>query len=44
MAVVAGGGNPHDLTWRPLTPEIDTAPDGVTLWVFKVPAAAKKAH
>ena len=43
VAVVAGGGNPHDLTWRPLTPEIDTAPDGTTLWVFKVPKAAKKA-
>ena len=42
VAVVAGGGNPHDLTWRPLTPEIDTAPDGVTLWVFKVPATAAK--
>ncbi|MGZ3274416.1 MAG: outer membrane protein assembly factor BamB family protein [Caulobacteraceae bacterium] len=39
VAVVAGGGNPHDLTWRPLTPEIDIPADGVTLWVFKVPAA-----
>jgi len=42
VAVVAGGGNPHDLTWRPLTPEIDTAPDGVTLWVFKLPKAPER--
>jgi alcohol dehydrogenase (cytochrome c) len=43
VAVVAGGGNPHDLTWRPLTPEIDIPADGVTLCVFKLPAAAAKA-
>jgi alcohol dehydrogenase (cytochrome c) len=42
VAVVAGGGNPHDLTWRPLTPEIDTPPDGTTLWVFKVPTPPVK--
>jgi alcohol dehydrogenase (cytochrome c) len=42
VAVVAGGGNPHDLTWRALTPEIDTAPDGVTLWVFKLPKASER--
>jgi len=39
VAVVAGGGNPHDITWRDMTPEITDPSDGVTLWVFKVPAA-----
>ena len=39
VAVVSGGGNPHDITWRDMTPEITDPSDGVTLWVFKVPAA-----
>jgi alcohol dehydrogenase (cytochrome c) len=44
VAVVAGGGNPHDLTWREMTPEIQDPADGVTLYVFKLPntAVAKK--
>ena len=37
VAVVAGGGNPHDITWRAMTPEIDDPADGVTLYVFKLP-------
>jgi alcohol dehydrogenase (cytochrome c) len=40
VAVVAGGGNPHDLTWREMTPEITDPAEGVTLYVFKLPAAA----
>ena len=40
VAVVAGGGNPHDITWRDMTPEITDPADGVTLYVFKLPAAA----
>jgi alcohol dehydrogenase (cytochrome c) len=44
VAVVAGGGNPHDITWRAMTPEIEDPADGVTLYVFELPApAAKKA-
>lgn len=43
VAVVAGGGNPHDITWRAMTPEIEDPADGVTLYVFKLPAAAKAA-
>jgi alcohol dehydrogenase (cytochrome c) len=37
VAVVAGGGNPHDMTWRAMTPEIEDPADGVTLYVFKLP-------
>jgi alcohol dehydrogenase (cytochrome c) len=40
VAVVAGGGNPHDITWRAMTPEIEDPADGVTLYVFKLPAQA----
>jgi alcohol dehydrogenase (cytochrome c) len=43
VAVVAGGGNPHDITWRAMTPEIQDPADGVTLYVFKLPAQAKAA-
>ena len=39
VAVVAGGANPHDLTWRAMTPEIEDPADGVTLYVFELPAA-----
>jgi alcohol dehydrogenase (cytochrome c) len=41
VAVVAGGGNPHDITWRAMTPEIVDPADGVTLYVFKLPEAKK---
>jgi alcohol dehydrogenase (cytochrome c) len=40
VAVVAGGGNPHDITWRAMTPEIEDPADGVTLYVFNLPNAA----
>jgi alcohol dehydrogenase (cytochrome c) len=33
VAVVAGGGGAHEITWPTLTPEIDN-PGGTTLWVF----------
>src|SRR5262249_59939115 len=39
VAVVAGGGNPHDITWREMTPEITDPADGVTLYVFELPGA-----
>ncbi len=42
VAVVAGGGNPHDITWRAMTPEIEDPADGVTLYVFELPAQAGK--
>jgi alcohol dehydrogenase (cytochrome c) len=40
VAVVAGGGGAHDVTWPTLTPEIDSPAGGTTLWVFKLPAMA----
>jgi hypothetical protein len=38
VAVVAGGGGPHDTTWSSLTPEIDNPSGSTTLLVFKLPA------
>ena len=40
VAVVAGGGGAHDITWAALTPEIDSPVGSPSLWVFKLPAAA----
>jgi alcohol dehydrogenase (cytochrome c) len=42
VAVVSGGGGPHDITWAALNPEMDSPAGGTTLWVFKVPKAAGK--
>jgi len=39
VAVVAGGGGPHDSTWSSLTPEIDNPTGSTTVLVFKLPAA-----
>ena len=44
VAVVAGGGGAHDITWAALTPEIDSPAGSPSLWVFKLPAAARKAR
>jgi alcohol dehydrogenase (cytochrome c) len=44
VAVVAGGGGPHDITWAALTPEIDSPAESPSLWVFKLPTAARKAR
>ena len=43
VAVVAGGGGAHDITWAALTPEIDSPAGSPSLWVFKLPKAARKA-
>ncbi len=40
IAVVAGGGGAHDVTWPVLTPEINDPSGGNVLWVFEVPDAA----
>lgn len=40
IAVVAGGGGAHEVTWPTLTPEIDNPIGGTTLWVFSVPSEA----
>lgn len=37
VAVVAGGGGAHEITWPILTPEIDNPTDATTLWVFALP-------
>ncbi len=37
VAVTAGGGNPQDTAFAPLTPEIVSPVTAVTLWVFKLP-------
>ena len=37
VAVVAGGGGAHDITWPALTPEIDNPAGATTLYVFKLP-------
>ena len=34
VAVVAGGGGAHDITWPAITPEIDNPQSGTTLYVF----------
>ena len=34
VAVVAGGGGAHDITWPAITPEIDNPVSGTTLYVF----------
>lgn len=39
VAVVAGGGGAHDVTWPVLTPEISDPSGGNVLWVFEVPGA-----
>jgi alcohol dehydrogenase (cytochrome c) len=44
VAVVAGGGGAHDITWAALVPEIDSPAGSPSLWVFKLPKAAQKAH
>ena len=43
LAVVAGGGGAYDVTWTPLTPEIDNPTDATTLWVFKLPDSSDAA-
>jgi alcohol dehydrogenase (cytochrome c) len=37
VAVVAGGGGAHDITWPQLTPEIDNPAGATTLYVFALP-------
>lgn len=37
VAVVAGGGGAHDITWPNITPEIDNPTGATTLYVFKLP-------
>jgi len=37
VAVVAGGGGAHDITWPQLTPEIDDPAGATTLQVFALP-------
>lgn len=37
IAVVAGGGNPHDASWPILTPEIENPQGATTLWIFALP-------
>ena len=37
VAVVAGGGGAHDITWPAITPEIDNPVGATTLYVFKLP-------
>jgi alcohol dehydrogenase (cytochrome c) len=44
VAVVAGGGGAHDVTWPAMTPEIDSPPGGASLWVFKLATAGRKAR
>ena len=44
VAVVAGGGGAHDITWAALTPEIDSPAGSPSLWVFKLPKAASKTR
>nr|WP_140404555.1 PQQ-binding-like beta-propeller repeat protein [Sphingomonas sp. CDS-1] len=36
VAITTGGGNPNDATVRTLTPEIEPASKGTTLWVFRL--------
>jgi alcohol dehydrogenase (cytochrome c) len=39
IAVIAGAGNPHTLSYNQLVPEFKNPPGlGTTLWVFEVPA------
>jgi alcohol dehydrogenase (cytochrome c) len=40
LAVIAGGGGAFDASARALTPEIIDPPAGMTLWVFRLPAAS----
>jgi alcohol dehydrogenase (cytochrome c) len=44
VAVVAGGGGAHDVTWPALTPEIVSPAGGASLWVFKLPPAVGKSR
>ena len=37
VAITSGGGNPNDILPQPMTPEIEAAKPGTTLWVFKLP-------
>ena len=43
VAIVAGGGGPHDATWSSLTPEIDNATGSTSVHVFKLPTAPASA-
>jgi alcohol dehydrogenase (cytochrome c) len=36
VAVIAGGGGAHDVTWPQITPEIDNPTGATTLYVFKL--------
>ena len=36
VAVVAGGGGAHDITWPQITPEIDNPTGATTLYVFRL--------
>ncbi|MCF8474001.1 MAG: PQQ-binding-like beta-propeller repeat protein [Emcibacter sp.] len=37
VAITSGGGNPTDILTQTLTPELEPANRGTTLWVFKLP-------
>lgn len=37
VAITSGGGNPNDILTQTLTPELERANRGTTLWVFKLP-------
>lgn len=39
VAITSGGGNPNDILTQTLTPELEPANRGTTLWVFKLPGA-----
>ena len=39
IAIIAGAGNPHTLSYNQFVPEFKNPPGlGTTLWVFEVPA------
>ncbi len=44
VAVVAGGGGPFDGGTGALATEITNPPGGTTLYVFKLPRAARPSH
>jgi len=44
VAVVTGGGTPHDIIFRNFTPEFIHTNRGKTLWVFSLPQHGGTAH
>ena len=44
VAVVAGGGGPHDSESVEVTPEVDNAAPSTTLWVFALPRSKASDH